>query len=250
MMNFIKPEYLVSLHMVLNESLQSIETDLMDFCGKLNTALKASGVEAVFLWSDKYVDEMLDKYDAYFGRYETITANPSYIYSKVSLDTLSEQFVAYLSTDVLKVAMKFKKGKTMTTKEMIEIMQAYEDGKIIEYRLKNTKEDEPWVLISKPCWDWDKCDYRIKPKDSYRPYMDANEFRDHWDTLTTPGDTYQSVKDSLFQGMWLKNKTTGGFEQVLGYSGKLVHIGLGYYSFAEMLVFYTYLDGTPFGIKE
>lgn len=109
MMHFIKPEYLVSLHMILNESLQSTETDLMDFCGKLNTALKASGVEAVFLLSDKYVDEMLNEYDAYFGRYETFTANPPYIYSKVSLDTLSKQFVAYTSTDVLKVAMKFKR---------------------------------------------------------------------------------------------------------------------------------------------
>lgn len=250
MMHFIKPEYLVSLHMILNESLQSTETDLMDFCGKLNIALKASGVEAVFLWSDKYVDEMLNEYDSYFGRFETITANPSYIYSKVSLDTLSEQFVAYLSTDVFKVAMQFKKERTMATKEMIEIMQAYENGKLIEFRHKNPGEDDTWKLVPTPSWDWVSFDYRIKPKDSYRPYKDSNEFRDHWNTMTTPGDTWQPVKDSLFQGVWLKDKTTGGIEQVLGCSGKLVHIGFGNCSFDEMLNFYTYLDGTPFGIKE
>lgn len=134
----------------------------------------------------------------------------------------------------------------MTTEEMIEIMKAYTEGKHIEYR--GTKND-PWCEAI-PRWDWNNFEYRIKPESTYRPYKDANEFRDHWDTMTTPGDTWQPVKDSLFKGVWLKDKTTGGIEQVLGCSGKLVHIGFGNCSFDEMLEFYTYLDGTPFGIKE
>lgn len=50
----------------------------------------------------------------------------------------------------------------MTTKEMIEVMQAYEDGKQIQVAPKN---DEDWGDISRPYWNWIANDYRIKPKE-------------------------------------------------------------------------------------
>lgn len=84
----------------------------------------------------------------------------------------------------------------MTTKEMIGIMQAYECGKLIEYRLKN---EDTWTLISTPSWDWVKCDYRIKPKDSYRPYKDAAEFLNHLATKC------KLTRDLYMEGVWLKN---------------------------------------------
>ena len=48
----------------------------------------------------------------------------------------------------------------MNTKEMIAVMQAYEDGKQIEGKLWH---DPDWYNVEKPLWDWDSFVYRIKP---------------------------------------------------------------------------------------
>lgn len=65
----------------------------------------------------------------------------------------------------------------MTTKEMIEVMQAYERGEQIEYRIKDFMRDDEWSLSTEsPDWDWRTTDYRVKPKPTYRPYKDADEF--------------------------------------------------------------------------
>lgn len=61
----------------------------------------------------------------------------------------------------------------MTTKEKIEVMQGYLDGKIIQKLY-----DDGWVDCSieeEPDWDWD-CDYRIKPEPKLRPYRNPEEF--------------------------------------------------------------------------
>lgn len=59
---------------------------------------------------------------------------------------------------------------------MIDVMQAYKDGKEIEVRLA---ESETWTLVDwKPLWDWVKFDYRVKPeppKPQYRPFESAEE---------------------------------------------------------------------------
>lgn len=195
------------------------------------------------LWSDKYVDEMLDKYDAYFGRYETITANPSYIQSKVSLDTLSEQFVAYLSTNVLTVAMQFKKERTMTTKEMIEVMQAYEDGKPIQFKSCADSQDE-WSTITDPHWDWTTFTYRIAPEPSYRPYKDAAEFLDHL------AKECKTTMDPVIPGVWIKNVHTGKVSLVIGYDTDNIYIDGDTFQFKSAFLHFTYTTGAPFGIKE
>lgn len=47
----------------------------------------------------------------------------------------------------------------MNTKQMIAVMQAYEDGKRIEGKLL---ADPDWYDVEKPLWDWDSFVYRIK----------------------------------------------------------------------------------------
>jgi hypothetical protein len=46
-----------------------------------------------------------------------------------------------------------------TTKEKIAIMQAFIEGKTVEYCYQDTKE---WSKIDSPAWDWIGCDYRIR----------------------------------------------------------------------------------------
>ena len=62
-----------------------------------------------------------------------------------------------------------------TTKEMIEVMQAYDIGDIIEERYLDESEDY-WIACGKPIWDWNNFDYRVKPKTKYVPFETAEEF--------------------------------------------------------------------------
>jgi len=48
-----------------------------------------------------------------------------------------------------------------TTKEKIAIMQAFEDGKVIQFRLKGLAY---WDIVEKPAWNWDAFAFRIKPE--------------------------------------------------------------------------------------
>ena len=50
-----------------------------------------------------------------------------------------------------------------TTVEKIAIMQAFEDGEIIE--TNNAQLQGDWWENNSPDWDWGRCYYRIKPKE-------------------------------------------------------------------------------------
>ena len=52
------------------------------------------------------------------------------------------------------------------TIEAIRIMQAYVDGKEVEYE----RPDGIWMLINKPVWNWNTQEYRIKPAAKLRPW--------------------------------------------------------------------------------
>lgn len=48
-----------------------------------------------------------------------------------------------------------------TLREMIEVMVAADKGEAIEVR---ERSEIRWRLCQQSCWNWDKWDYRIKPK--------------------------------------------------------------------------------------
>ena len=58
-----------------------------------------------------------------------------------------------------------------TTKEMAEIMLAYDRGEQIENYYKGE-----WVLAKYPKWNWEYVDYRVKPKPKYVPFDTSEEF--------------------------------------------------------------------------
>ena len=61
----------------------------------------------------------------------------------------------------------------MTTKEMIEVMQAYDRGEQIERR---DRCGNNWLLAPIPSWDWVQYEYRVKPKPKYVPFDTPEEF--------------------------------------------------------------------------
>lgn len=60
-----------------------------------------------------------------------------------------------------------------TTKEMIDVMQAYERGEKIEFFNYDYGQ---WKDVDNPIWDWLHNDYRVKPKSKYVPFETAEEF--------------------------------------------------------------------------
>lgn len=60
----------------------------------------------------------------------------------------------------------------MKTKEKIAIMQAFADGKPIQYKFKDNPTNK-WMDFSEcvePSWNWDLVDFRVKPEPKVRPY--------------------------------------------------------------------------------
>ena len=63
-----------------------------------------------------------------------------------------------------------------TTKEMIEVMQAYESGEQIEF-CYNDENIKVWENTDgEPLWNWVDTDYRVKPKKKYVPFDTPEEF--------------------------------------------------------------------------
>lgn len=115
------------------------------------------------------------------------------------------------------------------TAERIEIMQAFVDGKQIEFKDSMGR----WCEAKNPLWNWDsKREYRIKREPKYRPFNDAEE-------------CWQEMKTHEPFG-WLKDKKTKEYELLRRVAPKDGVIDQ-YTSVYERCVF---ADGTPFGIKE
>ena len=73
----------------------------------------------------------------------------------------------------------------MTTKEKIITMQAYEDGKIIEF--KPNWYETIWTKITdkskEPLWNWDNYTYRISPEHTEpfkQEFIISKDMKNYW----------------------------------------------------------------------
>lgn len=77
------------------------------------------------------------------------------------------------------------------TKEAIRVMQAFVDGYEIQQRIKKCDSRSvlkpDWCDTDEPCWDFDSCDYRIKPTATLRPW----------------------TADEVPLGAWMRSKESG-----------------------------------------
>ena len=130
----------------------------------------------------------------------------------------------------------------MTTQEKIEVMKAYEDGKTIQsYDI----EQDKWVNCHNPTWNWLGFDYRIKPESKYRPYKDTDEmiadFKKRFNAKVPP---------YAMPMIWVRNKTFKDCRLITVFRDKVVMIIVSGEDMKELFKDYTYLDGSPCGIKE
>lgn len=128
-----------------------------------------------------------------------------------------------------------------TTKEMIEVMQAYLRGEQIEF-CYNDENIKVWENTDgEPLWNWKDTDYRVKPK--YVPFETAEDFlaaqrkhgcelitiedgekKEHYVSVTLDGNVFEHI---------IENRSSN-----CTYLGDLEDLLLDDYKFT---------DGTPCG---
>ena len=126
--------------------------------------------------------------------------------------------------------------KRSYTADYIKVMQAYVEGKQIQY-----KDDEVWIDIDDPDWDWHNWEYRIKPELNYRPFKNAEE-------------CWQEMQNHRPFG-WIKDKNDGHYAMVTkvdaDFDKKHIAIsGSNIWTLSETMCDYTFADGEPFCINE
>ena len=120
-----------------------------------------------------------------------------------------------------------------TTKEMIDVMQAYERGE----RIECLNEFGEWENYGSPTWDWSHKDYRVKPKPKYVPFETAVEFL----------EAYRK------HGEFIENKESG--EKMNAYVDKngivilstALNCTYTFESLRTLFGCYKFSDGTPCG---
>lgn len=116
---------------------------------------------------------------------------------------------------------------------MLPIIQAFAEGKTIEFRNKSFKE---WSEIENPSFDPTITNYRIKPESKYCSFANAEE-------------CWQEMKKHEPFG-WVKSSYGQFF--ITGLKKESVSCGIvnNWLSYDIMFSNYTFIDDIPFGIKE
>jgi hypothetical protein len=117
--------------------------------------------------------------------------------------------------------------------ELLPIIQAYAEGKNIEYRSKGFNED--WKKVTQiPDLSFKSFEYRIKPEQKFRPFKDAEEC---WcemlkhEPFGWTCDTF-NIRDCITR------VTNSG----IVYEKNLI-------CFEDVFNKCSFVDGTPFGVK-
>ena len=131
-----------------------------------------------------------------------------------------------------------------TTKEMTEIMLAFERGEQIEFMSKDLRSPADWTTMTQePEWNWSDFDYRVKPKSKYRPYKNVAEFlaaqKEHGMNIRRKGHNYYIlplyITDNIIGIPYLRSDDS------------VVSVDKTY---GDLLRDYTWQDETPCGVKQ
>ena len=117
-------------------------------------------------------------------------------------------------------------------KEMLPIIQAWADGKIIQVREKGR-----WVELCIDDFTRSPDMYRIKPEPKYRPFKSQEEC---WNEMLK----HQPIG-------WVRSKKCNALLwNVTSINKDDITIICDYYKFHRAFECFEFTDGTPFGIKE
>lgn len=164
------------------------------------------------------------------GYEEGIRVSPS-IFSKEIQDLITLDKVL----DIYKVINMTRED----TQDMLPIIKAYSKGKPIQYRIKNNKSAK-WNDVNKNYHEFSphSFQYRIKPEFKYRPFKNIEECLEEM-------KKHQPFGWITSGGYWYNIVSTGiKSVKIIGTEGNIATL-----YFRELLSCYSFVDGTPFGIK-
>lgn len=122
---------------------------------------------------------------------------------------------------------------TEETRDAVKVMEAYANGKKIQYLDNNNK----WIDAYNPVFDWYNCAYRIKPEPKYRPFKNQEECWEEMHKHPDFGWVRLKINSSLYH-----IDTVGG--------NNLIHIDNAYKGLKAVFQSFEFTDGAPFGIKD
>ena len=114
-------------------------------------------------------------------------------------------------------------------KQLLPIIQAFSEGKCIQ-----TKTGSGWVNMENIFFTRKPKAYRIKPESKYRPFENAEEC---WQEM---------LKHQPFA--WVKEKHSDRYSLITEVNRLSIKVKEGCL-FTDSVKYYTFADGTPFGIK-
>ena len=135
-------------------------------------------------------------------------------------------------TRIMYILKKLKNNKMTQeeTKKLLPIMQAFADGKPIEY----SSYGDLWIETDTPDWCSNKF-YRIKPEPKYRPF---NNQRECWNEI---------LKHQPYGWIKAPNGDLSCIDKIFDKGVTYDHSSR---QFSDYIADnYTFADGTPFGIK-
>ena len=119
-------------------------------------------------------------------------------------------------------------------KELIPIIQAFAEGKTIQY-YDSLIDIADWEDCENPNFENLTYKFRIKPETTYRPFKDAEEC---WKEMLKH-KPFGWVKSTLFKDFALVKRVTTLY----------VEINRDIIDYKDTLEKFTFADGTPFGVK-
>lgn len=143
--------------------------------------------------------------------------------------------------------------------KFIDCIQAFADGETIQAKVAGCDESK-WGDCDNPSWLPDY-EYRIKPEAEYRSFKDCDELIKTFDRLFSEhvGVNQDDIIDTdLFMPqIWVKSKEYGTKHLITSF-GKIQALGMEEvveltnmnYSMSELFDYFTFLDGSPCGVKE
>lgn len=127
-------------------------------------------------------------------------------------------------------------------KEFYPILQAYAEGRVIECRTKpstieGSNVPNDWTEM-KEIEFWNNIEYRIKPESTYRPFKDKEEC---WNEILK----HQPIGWVKRNGYYYNIIAIGVISvTIIGTEGNIARL-----NYSDLLSRYSFVDGTPFGVK-
>ncbi len=130
-------------------------------------------------------------------------------------------------------------------KVLLPIIQAFAEGKEIEFRSKGF--DEEWKKVNEiPGLSYSSFDYRVKPEPKYRPFKDADEC---WQEMLKhePFGWVVIIENNLSIKYNIQALVQDGVKSTAVLTDDVMSEK---FPFEGVLQKFTFVDGTPFGIKK